>query len=120
MEAVEVDDDEVRWGNFLRVKILLDVGRTITLTGVKYWFPLQYEKLPSFCFNCGRILHEGEFCPESPQLNDESKQFSACLRAILDGRRRQDNMVGKFSTLAMSNVKYAGQSMVVSVGAEDI
>lgn len=45
VEEVEVDEDDVGWGRFLRVKILLNLkkplarGRTITLQGLKTWIP---------------------------------------------------------------------------------
>lgn len=73
VEGVEVDDDDVGWGTFLRVKILLDLtkpiarGRKETINGSKFWIPLKYEKLSRFCFKSGRILHEGNNCQQSGQ-----------------------------------------------------
>lgn len=90
VEEVEVDED-VGWGSSLRVKILLDLkkplarGRTITMHGVKIWSPLQYEKLPQFCFTCGRIIHENASCQLEKNL---SPQFGAWLRAEPNTRRR--------------------------------
>ncbi|XP_042950147.1 uncharacterized protein LOC122282243 [Carya illinoinensis] len=68
VEEVEVDEDDVGWGRSLRVKIPLDLkkplarGRTIFLHGIKVWIPVKYEKIPSFCFTCGRIIHENVRC----------------------------------------------------------
>lgn len=63
VEVVKVDNDDVEWGNFLRMKILLDLkkprarGRTVAINGAKYCILIQYEKLPRCCFKCGRIVH---------------------------------------------------------------
>lgn len=52
MEEVEVDDDGVGWGEFLRVQVVLDLakplsrGRTITLHNKTF----QYEKNPKVLF----------------------------------------------------------------------
>ncbi|KAF5472716.1 hypothetical protein F2P56_009410 [Juglans regia] len=63
--VLEVDalEDDVRWGNYLRVKKYMDLrkiiarGRIMNLEGQKMWVPFVYEKLPKMCFKCKCILH---------------------------------------------------------------
>jgi hypothetical protein len=51
VEEVDVDEEGVGWGEFLRVQILLDVtkplsrGRMITLKQKVLWVAFQYEKM---------------------------------------------------------------------------
>lgn len=100
---MEGEDDDVGWDSFMRVKVLLDLckpparGRTITLHGLKHWIPLEYEKLPRFCFMCGRILHEIEVCPEAIQLKNEPTQFGSWFWVALDGRRKRIQQMGVLS-----------------------
>lgn len=64
VEEVEVDEDDVGWGSFLRLKILLDLktplarGRIVMISDKKFWVPIKYERFPKVCFQCGHILHE--------------------------------------------------------------
>lgn len=60
MIEVDVQEDGVEWGNYLRVKNLTKVlsrDRTINLQRKQKWVPLKYEKLPPMCFKCGQIMH---------------------------------------------------------------
>ncbi|XP_023897384.1 uncharacterized protein At4g02000-like [Quercus suber] len=56
-------------GNFIRVRVLVDIslplcrGRLITLVGGrKIWISFKYERLPNFCFWCGRLNHSDKEC----------------------------------------------------------
>lgn len=56
VEEVEVADDDVGWGRYLRLRVVIDLfqpldrGRSLSLEGTSYWVKLKYEKLPAFCF----------------------------------------------------------------------
>ncbi|XP_042972758.1 uncharacterized protein LOC122304562 [Carya illinoinensis] len=83
-EDVEVDDDDdVGWDISLRVKILLDLrkplarGRIVMLRGLKTWVPIQYEKLPRFCLQCGCVIHEKSRCPNFTSVMVDNKQFGS-------------------------------------------
>lgn len=77
VEEVETAEDGVGWGEFLRVRIKLDVtkplsrGRILKLQGKSLWTAFQYEKIPKFCFNCGVIKHGTEGC-----ANGRVRRFS--------------------------------------------
>lgn len=94
---MEVEDDNVGCGKKLRVKVLLDLtkplarGRTINITGEKFWIPLCYEKLPRICFSCGCIVHAGGTCRGSSNPVGGDKQFGVWLRAPAEGRNFRSN-----------------------------
>jgi hypothetical protein len=54
LEDVDVASDVIRWGQYLRIKVVIDTkkplehGRALHLQD-----KFKYEKLPMFCFNCG-------------------------------------------------------------------
>jgi len=56
VEEVETDKDGVGWGEYLRVRICLDLskpivqGRILKVNGENTWIAFPYEKLPTFCF----------------------------------------------------------------------
>jgi hypothetical protein len=77
MKSVAIAEDDVGWGRRLRVKVSInlyqpfDRGRALNLSEKSYWVPFKYEKLPRFCFKCGRILHDQKGClvQSVPQQN---------------------------------------------------
>jgi hypothetical protein len=56
VEAVDTDSKGIGWGEFLRVKIQVDItkplqrGRKINIEGNSIWIRFQYKRLPKFCF----------------------------------------------------------------------
>jgi hypothetical protein len=70
--AVDADEDEVAIGEFLRIKVCLDIRKPL-MWGVMLdlgdcggektrWCPLSYEFLPNFCYMCGLIGHTNSQC----------------------------------------------------------
>jgi hypothetical protein len=91
VEEVETDVDGIGWGEYLRVRIKLDImkplarGRVLKLNGESSWIEFQYERLPTFCFRCGVIQHEAGGCSAkyrafSPTESSQA-QFGTWLRA---------------------------------------
>jgi hypothetical protein len=85
---VDVDDDGmVAVGEFLRIKVLLDVCkplfRGITLEDGEGkgegWCSFKYEFLPNFCYVCGHLGHVEKECDEG-FWREEGKQFGEWLR----------------------------------------
>lgn len=68
VEEVETNEDGVRWGKYLRVRIILDLnkplsrGRKLQLNGKSVLIEFKYERLPRFCFFCGCIRHVRNGC----------------------------------------------------------
>jgi len=64
VEDVRVPGDGGVWSRGLRVRVQVDItkplerGRMLKLNGRQAWVAFRYEKLPHFCFHCGRILHD--------------------------------------------------------------
>ncbi len=75
---VDVMEDGVGWGRFLDIRVHLDLtkplnrGRTLNLNGKSVWVTFKYEKLPQFCYMCGRIFHAQQSCTDrgGVRLND--------------------------------------------------
>lgn len=97
VSEVDALEDDVRWGNYLRVKIDMDLrkviarGRTVNLEGRKMWVPFAYEKLPKMCFKCGCILHGKMGCVgqglKQSNTDERDNQFGLWLRASSGNRR---------------------------------
>jgi hypothetical protein len=94
VEEVDTDKDEVGWGEFLRVKINIDLykplsrGRMIKFDGKSTLVGFKFEHLPKFCYHCGVICHGVEGCLKRSKLrNQEIDQFGPWLRANSPTRR---------------------------------
>jgi hypothetical protein len=67
------------WGQSLRVWIDLDepLMRDLPIESKKRktveWHPIKYERLPYFCFSCGRIGHSEFFCPTLAERDENGK-----------------------------------------------
>lgn len=90
---VDADDDDMAFGQYLRIKIRLNIlkplmrGVTLDLGDeekkAEKWCPLVYEFLPDFCYTCGIIGHTGRLC-EIQLEKGAVQQFSKALRFIPD------------------------------------
>lgn len=76
---VEADQRECnRSGRFLRIKVALDLhkpikrGTILKYQGRNLWIFFKYERLPNFCFGCGRIGHQFKECEEVVGKEDGS------------------------------------------------
>lgn len=91
VEDVKTEEDGVGWGEYLRVKIRLDLskplarGRVLNLNGSTTLIAFQYERLPKFCFQCGVIRHGAAGCfsrrGNPNQGEPKMVQFGTWLRA---------------------------------------
>lgn len=62
------DTSEMIGGNFMRVRVAVDVtkplcrGRVITWDGREGWASFMYECLPKICYWCGHLSHDDKEC----------------------------------------------------------
>ncbi|MBA0788061.1 hypothetical protein Gotri_027751, partial [Gossypium trilobum] len=88
-------------GEFCRLRIQLNVQKPLrrgifvsTGKGNKCWIPFKYEKLPTFCFGCGKLRHGLQDCtsitPAEKIRIREDPPYSLALKAEL-------NLIGKES-----------------------
>lgn len=89
---VDVPENGVHWGRYLRVKVQLDVTKKLIQAkkvsiedDEPRWVFFRYERLPNFCYVCGLIGHSERECSElkgsSEGLEKEKYQYGAWLRA---------------------------------------
>jgi hypothetical protein len=52
----------------------LERGQALIIAGESLCMTFKYEKLPAFCFKCGRILHEARGCPISSSKRANHKE----------------------------------------------
>ncbi|KAK1605456.1 hypothetical protein QYE76_029129 [Lolium multiflorum] len=79
VEKVEVDEKGRAWGEYLRVRIDVDITepfmRWVAVDSPSMSAPLfyevKYEKLPMYCFSCGLLGHSSLLCP-TPASRDEN------------------------------------------------
>jgi hypothetical protein len=89
VEAVDVGANGMGWGEFLRVKIRINLskplprGRKINVEGKQVWIRFQYERLPKFCFQCGVVSHGLKGCPNRSSFRHQetSPQYGPWMRA---------------------------------------
>jgi interleukin-1 receptor-associated kinase 1 len=92
----EVDPkDSYRTGRFLRLRTSLDLRKPLKKgTKIKFqdrnlWVDFKYERLPNFCFACGKIGHQMKECEEVDDVDEnnyndieeKSQAFGPWLRA---------------------------------------
>ncbi|CAJ2671908.1 unnamed protein product [Trifolium pratense] len=84
-----------RMGKFLRIRVSMDLrkplkrGSKLSFQGKDIWVDYKYERLPNFCFACGRIGHQMRDCEEVDdhdtdaysELEEKDQAFGPWLRA---------------------------------------
>lgn len=81
---IDVDEDDTGSGKFRRFLVELSLSKrlakvqSLQVKGEKLKVPIQYEKLPCFCLQCGRIFHEIK-C-NLVMTNNNKDQYSLWLR----------------------------------------
>lgn len=83
------------WRNYLRIRVSIDLNRPLKNRmkikkpgGEWLWIQFKYERLPSFCFYCGRIGHTEKFCEEmfDNTQSSEGRRYDSSLRAPVRGQ----------------------------------
>jgi hypothetical protein len=97
VEEVDVNDENVGWGEYMRVRIVLDLakplarGRKIQLKNKSIWVACNYEKIPKFCFKCRVVRHGKLGCEITGSRRslgaDGDNQYEPWLRVNFFRRR---------------------------------
>lgn len=82
VEEVDLLVGEIAWGEFMRVRVCLDVTKPL-LRGKKlrigsstpYWVRFSYERLPDFCYICGKLGHSHHDCEHLSSFDEKSGSF---------------------------------------------
>jgi hypothetical protein len=125
VEEVDVTGDGMGWGRCLRIRVYLDLtrpldkGRALHINGKSVWVSFKYEKLPQFCYTCGRIVHGPNSCKggASFRLNGGApvKQWGAWLRAD-DLRYRSNSSLMGVKDLVKPGRETLGQTAAEPYG----
>ncbi|KAK2989724.1 LOW QUALITY PROTEIN: hypothetical protein RJ640_030217 [Escallonia rubra] len=87
-------DGKISWNKFLRIQVELNITTPLhsgfhrsKATNTKSWISLRYERLPDFCFNCGRLGHVQRGCVFQPITMEalRTTPFGPWLRAEHEG-----------------------------------
>jgi hypothetical protein len=88
---VEVGEDGMAVGEFLRIRVRIDIGKPL-MRGkmlemgenmLPKWCPFEYEFLPDFCYTCGRIGHCERACAIKLKRG-EQPQYGKWLKAAIN------------------------------------
>lgn len=88
------------WRNYLRIKVAIDVRRPLRSKmrikksgGEWIWINFMYERMPSFCFYCGKIGHTDKLCETmfDNQQGQKERKYDSSLRASI---RKQSGGMG--------------------------
>ena len=84
---------------FLRIRVELPVekplrrgGNIVGMEGDKYWVHFKYERLPTFCFFCGKMGHDLKHCNACLDRQNVTAQYGDWLRASGSSRGGNNGM----------------------------
>ena len=108
VEKVDVGDKGFSMGCYLRIRVTLDIsqslsrGRIVRSRGSNsWWVEFKYERLPVFCYLCGRLDHDEKECLEwlrsAGPIRIEDKQYGPWLRATHDWLQKSHVVLGQQS-----------------------
>lgn len=100
MDKRAIQSDQAK---FMRIRVDLPIdkplrrgGNIVGLDGEKFWVKFKYERLPTFCYYCGRMGHDDKHCHASLDTQSAERQYGDWLRAY--GNARSGNNMAKSSS----------------------
>ena len=105
VEKVDVGDKGFSLGCYLRIRVTLDIsqplsrGRIVRIgSSNSRWVEFKYERLPVFCYLCGKMDHDEKECIDwlrsVGSINAEDKQNGPWLHAIPDRLQKTPVVLG--------------------------
>ena len=93
--SVDAPDGGRAWGTCIRVRVHIDItkplcrGRMVRLgASDRQWVSFQYERLPIYCYWCGKLDHDEKDCrlwiQSKGSLSRDIQQYGPWLRASSD------------------------------------
>ncbi|KAL0390871.1 UNVERIFIED_CONTAM: hypothetical protein Scaly_0444200 [Sesamum calycinum] len=87
------------WGSFMRLRVAIDVTKPLprvlkirTVLGDEHTVTFTYERLPNFCYLCGKLGHISKWCDSRFQSEfvdpGENSPYGPWLRAVGRGDSR--------------------------------
>jgi hypothetical protein len=115
VEKLEVDENGRAWGSYLRVRVVINatkpVMRCVSVFSRRrnsvVQYDVMYEKLPMFCFSCGRLGHSSLLCPTPAERDAEGKLPYSGDRLCVPEKKKEASAssehshAGKFSRKGM-------------------
>ena len=99
IEKVDIGSKGFRLGKYLRIRVNIDIskplcrGRVVRMGETeKEWVDFRYERLPIFCYWCGKLDHDDRDCTlwldSNESLELEERQYGPWLRADTERLQR--------------------------------
>ncbi|KAE8810906.1 hypothetical protein D1007_12255 [Hordeum vulgare] len=97
VEKMDVDDKGRAWGDFLCVRVSVDVNlplmRCVSVFPQKRntidVYQVKYERLPLFCFSCGCVGHSSVLCPSPGERDAEGLlPYHSSRLCVQDDRKK--------------------------------
>lgn len=86
----DISNFDGTWNAFIRLRVSIEVDKPLRRgvrikqpNGESLWLECKYERLPTFCFICGRLGHADKYCPHQLEIDEENfvKLYGPDLRA---------------------------------------
>lgn len=79
---MNVDYDDIVWGEYMRVWVVVDISKPL-LRGKKFmfgsteqcWIRFSYERLPNICYSCRRLGHVQRDCTYKKISMEDTKKY---------------------------------------------
>lgn len=96
---ISADEFGYNWGNVLRFRVKLQASQplprglliTVDFQPSPIWVTFSFERLPDFCYLCGRVDHIDADYPEKRELQGKPKLFGSWMRTPLFVSRFDEN-----------------------------
>ncbi|XP_023877292.1 uncharacterized protein LOC111989727 [Quercus suber] len=98
-EVLEVDKHswQADQAKFMRIRVNLPIQKSLrrgahitNAKGERFWINFKYERLPTFCFICGKLGHDIKHCTQNVEGQQINQQYGEWIRAGGQGKGSAD------------------------------